>query len=116
MAAGFRFGDLRHSCLIERKSVTHDTTYGTEIISWVPVATTWCSIEDVAPSRSEAVKNGIASAAIQTIVRIRFRTDVDSSMRMTINRPTLTVYQIIAGPSEIGNRQGLEFMVEKYSS
>lgn len=107
---------LRHRCLIERKSVTQDPKYGTEVIAWVTVANAWCSAEDVSPSRSEAVKNGLAIAINQTVVRMRFRTDVDSSMRLTINRPALTVYQIIAGPAEIGNRQGIEFMVERITS
>ena len=114
--ASFRFGDLRHRCLIERKSITQDPQYGTEVITWVTVANTWCSVEDTPPSRSEAVKNGLATGASQTVVRMRWRTDVDSSMRFTINRPALTVYQIIAGPAEIGSRQGIEFMIERYAS
>ena len=114
--ASFKFGDLRHRCLIERKTVAQDAQYGTEVITWVAVATTWCSADDSPPSRSEAVKNGLATGANQTVVRMRWRTDVDSSMRLTINRPALTVYQVIAGPSEIDNRKGIEFMVEHYSA
>lgn len=114
--AGFRFGDLRHRCLIERKVTTPDPQYGTPVITWVTVANTWCSVEDVVPSRSEAVKNGLSTGTNQTLLRMRWRTDVDSSMRMTINRPALTVYQIIAGPAEIGNRQGIEFMLERYTT
>lgn len=109
-------GLLRHICLIERKSVTKDPIFGTEVVNWVAVATTRCSADDVAPSRSETVKNGLASGTNQTKVGMRWRTDVDSSMRLTINRPAPTVYQIIAGPAEIGNRKGLEFMCERYTS
>ena len=111
-----RSGDLRHRCLIERKSTTPDPQYGTAVVTWVAVANTWCSADDIAPSRSEAVKNGLSIGTNQTVVRMRWRTDVDSSMRLTINRPAPTVYQIVGGPAELGNRQGVEFVVEKYTS
>ena len=111
-----RSGDLLHRCLIERKSTTPDTQYGTAVVTWVSVGTAWCSAEDIAPSRSEAVKNGLSLGVNQTVVRMRWRTDVDSSMCLTINRPAATVYQIVGGPAELGNRQGVEFVVERYTS
>lgn len=114
--AAFKFGELRHRCLIERKVVTQDPDYGTEVITWQTVATVWANIEDVLPSKSEAVKSGLDTATQQTRVRIRWRDDIDSTMRVTINRPAQTLYQIAAGPAELGSRQGLEFMVEHYSS
>lgn len=109
-------GLMRHRCLIERKVTTPDPQYGNAVVSWVPVANAWCSADDFAPSRSEAIKNGLSLGVNQTIVRMRWRTDVDSSMRLTINRPAPTVYQIVGGPAELGNRQGVEFVVEKYTS
>ncbi len=111
-----QYGSMKHQCLIERKSVTQDATYGTEVITWVAVGTTFASVEDVPPSLSEAVKNGLNVARNQTKVQMRWRTDVDSTMRLTINRPAATLYQIIAGPAEVGNKRAIEFMVERFSS
>ena len=106
----------RHRCLIERKQVTQDPIYGTETITWATLATVWCEVQDVLPSRSEAVKQGLAIATNQSRIRMRFRTDIDSSMRFTINRPAATVYNIISGYAEIGNKNEIEFVVEKATS
>lgn len=114
--AALNLGALRHKCLIERKSVTQDSQFGTEIVTWVTVAETRCSIEDVPPSRAETVANNLAASSQRSIVQMRFRTDVDSSMRFTVNRPASVTYQIIAGPAEIGIREGVEFSVERYTS
>jgi len=108
-----RAADLNHRVLIERKSVTQDAQYGTETVVWATVANLWANVQDVLPSRSEAVKNGLATATSQTRIRMRFRNDLDSSMRMTINRPAPVVYQIISGPAELGRREWMEFVVER---
>lgn len=109
--------NLRHRCLIERPGTTQDATYGTTGATWSTVATVWANVQDVLPSRStETVHAGLANAASRTRVRMRFRTDLDSSMRFTIARPTSTVYQVVAGPAEIGNRKYIEFVVEAFKS
>lgn len=107
---------LDHHICIEQQQATTDPDYGTQTITWVTLATAWAEVQDVLPSRSEAVKNGLATATSQTRVRIRWRQDIDQTMRMTINRPTPTVYQIVSGPAEIGRHEWLEFIVEKSSA
>ena len=109
-------GALNTRCRIEQKSVTQDPTYGTELVTWALLATVWCSLQDELPSKSEAVKQGLALSTQRTRVRMRYRADIDSSMRLVINRPTETVYQIVAGPAVLGNKDALEMFVEKYSS
>jgi len=109
-------GQLNTRCRIEQKSVTQDTDYGTEVVTWPLLAVVWCALQDELPSKSEAVKSGLAIATNRTRVRMRYRTDLDSSMRLVINRPTPTTYQIIGGPSELGNKDGIELFVERYSS
>lgn len=108
-----RAADLNHRVLVEKKTVTTDPDYGTETVTWATVANLWANVQDVLPSRSEAVKNGLATATSQTRIRMRFRTDIDSTMRMTINRPAPVVYQIISGPAELGRREWMEFVVER---
>lgn len=109
-------GPLNTRCRIEQKSVTQDATYGTEVVTWTTVATVWCNVQDELPSRSEAVKQGLAVATQRTRVRMRYRTGLDPSMRLVISRPSETTYQIVSGPAVLGNKDGLEFFVEKYSS
>jgi SPP1 family predicted phage head-tail adaptor len=104
---------------IERKTITKDTTYGAAVESWVSITGTrriWAEVRDVQPSRSEAVQQGLQVATNQTRIRMRYRSDIDSSMRITVHRATDQLYQIVGGPAELGRRVGLEIVAEKYST
>ncbi len=107
---------LNYRCRIEQKSVTQDASYGTEVVTWTVLATRWCSISDMLPSRGEALRNDLAININRSRVRFRHCTDIDSSMRFVIWRPTETVYQIVSGPAERGNKESTEFIVERVSS
>jgi len=109
-------GPLDHRVRIEAKSVAQDPDYGTEIVTWGHLATVWANVQDALPSRAESVTQGLEVAKHQTRVRIRWRGDVDSSMRMVIWRPGPITYQIVGGPAEIGRKEYCEFMVERASS
>ena len=105
--------DLNKRCRIEQRSTTQDSTYGTLTTSWTLLAVVWCQLQDVLPSRSEAVKNGMQVSANQTRFRCRWRSDIDSSMRLTVDG---IIYQIVGGPAELGKREFIECMLERYSS
>ena len=110
-------GQLDHRVRIETKSISQDPDYGTEIVTWVALATVWANVQDAMPSKAEGVVQGLAVAINQTRVRMRWRADVDSSMRMVIYRPGPITYQIVGGPAEVGGRREYcEFMVERLSS
>ena len=122
-----RAGRLDRLITIEKKEVTVDPVYGSELVTWValsylpgspPVAERFAAeIQDALPSRSEAVQQGLAIGRNQTRCRIRWRGDVDSSRRVTLHGDTDQVYQIVGGPAEIdGRKGGLEMVLEKYSS
>ncbi len=119
----------QHNCQIsvERKSITQDANDGTDIIAWVPLVAIagspviaerwWAEVQDTMPSRSEAVKNGLAMARGQTRIRLRYRNDIDSSMRITVHRDSDVVYQIIGGPAQIGGRKSrIEILCEYYTT
>lgn len=77
----------------------------------------WAEVEDVMPSRSEAVRQGLAQARNQTRIRFRWRDDVDSSMRIIVHGDTDVVYSIIGGPAEIaGRKRRIEVMCERYAT
>lgn len=105
--------DLNKRCRIEYKSVKNDPKYGTEQVTWQLLAVVWCNVQDVLPSRAEAIKNGLAVGNKQARLRMRFRKDVDSSMRALIDG---VVYQFISDFAELGQREYLEAMIEKYTS
>lgn len=111
MEAGKRDKRIR----IDRKSVTQDSVYGTDIVQWAELAEVWAEWQDALPSRSEAVRSGLQVATNQSRVRTCFRDDVDSSMRV-VRVDTGLIYQIVGGPAELGRREGLELVVERVSS
>ena len=110
-------GQLDRRVRIETKQTSQDPDYGTEIVTWALLAVVWANVQDAMPSKAEAVVQGLSVAINQTRVRMRWRNDVDSSARMIIYRPNPVTYQIVGGPSEVGDRkQYIEFMVERLSS
>ncbi|WP_137898346.1 head-tail adaptor protein [Sphingomonas sp. 2SG] len=110
--AGLAAGSLDRRIRIERP-VADTTLEGAGSGTWEPVAEVWASVQDALPSRGERLAEGINVAARPARVRMRFRTDVTAAMRFVMGA---RVMQIIAGPAEIGWKDGLEFMVEDYSS
>lgn len=112
-----KIGSLDRRVLIEYPVSGQDPDLGTPVITWTELATIWAEVEDVSPSRSEGVKQGLVTARNQTRIRYRYRTDVTSAMRMTVRGPVDRVLQIIAGPAAIGGRFSLsEVMCESVSS
>ena len=120
-------GKLDRQITIERKSVTSDPNYGTEVITWAPLAVLpgsppvaerfWAEVQDVMPSRSESVLQGLAVARNQTRIRIRWRPDITSAMRVIVHGDADVLYQIVGGPAEIrGRKTMLEMVCERYSS
>lgn len=101
---------------IEQQDTTTDPEYGTPVISWSLVAVLWAEVVDDLPSRSEAVRQGLEVARNRTRIRMDRRTDLDSTMRVVINRPTPTVYQIVGGPADVERGYKTEIVVERYST
>ena len=101
---------------IEQRSVTQDPTYGTDVVTWVPLATVWAQVMDVLPSRQQAeqTRAQLQVATQRSRVRMRYRTDIDSTMRCVIGG---LMHHIVSGPAEIGDRHSLiECIIERYST
>lgn len=104
---------LNSRCKIEKKQVTIDETYGTEVINWVQVGVFWCEIQDVLPSKSESTQSSINIGKKQSRLRIRYTKNLDSSMRVIIGSD---IYQFVSDFAELSDRQYLEVLIEKYTS
>lgn len=123
-----RAGSLDRLITIERKQVTRDPDFGTEIVTWVPLVAAPGSpvvgerfraeVQDALPSRAESVTMGLAVARNQVRVRFRYRDDVDSSMRVLLHGDGADqVLQIVGGPAMVQGRKELtEIVCERISS
>lgn len=113
MGGLLNIADLDRQIDIERPR-SDDAPDGAGSGIWETVAVgVWAQVQDMLPSRGERLADGINVATRPARVRMRFRDDVDASMRFVMGP---RIMRIIAGPAEIGRREGLEIMVEDYTS
>ena len=110
-------GNLSRKISIEFPVYETEDGFGPRLVRWDLLTTCMAEVQDVMPSRSEAVRQGLAQARNQTRIRIRWRGDIDSTMRIVLHGDTDKVLQIIGGPAEIGGRKvALEMVCELYST
>jgi head-tail adaptor len=119
---------LNRLITIEVPPTSQDSTYGTATGAWTALAYLagsplvaekfWAEVQDVMPSRSESARQGLVVGKKQSRVRIRWRDDVTSAMRVTIHGDTDKVCQIIGGPAEVGGgrKRYLELLIEESTS
>ncbi len=105
--------NLNRRCRVEYPVKTKDPIQGSIVTTWALKAVVWCNVQDVLPSRSEALKSGLAIGAKQARFRVRYRTDLDSGMRIVLDNIN---YQFISDFAELGNKEYSEAMIEKYTS
>ncbi|MGE8143049.1 phage head closure protein [Novosphingobium sp. NPDC080210] len=102
-------GRLRDRVTIYQRSETQEATYGTKTVAWSALATVWAEVQDILPSRAENAANGIDIARRPARIRMRWRSDIDMTMRIEARGQMM---RIIAGPVELGNREGIEIVAE----
>jgi head-tail adaptor len=108
--------DRRVTIQVNQPSI--DPDYGTSVDNWTTfdgAERIAANVQDVLPSKSEQVKQGIRVATRPARVRIRFMPGVTSDMRVIVHDDADRVCQIVGGPAELGRRQWLEMVVEEYS-
>jgi len=114
MAANLlRAGRLDTRVTILDRADQIDPVFRSAVVAWAPLATVWAQVTDILPSRSEKIAEGISITNRPCRVRMRYRADVHSGMRLSIKG---RIYSIIGGPAELGRRQGLELVVEVLST
>lgn len=72
--------------------------------------------QDELPSNSESVTNGLQMAYKPARLRIRYRPDITSDMRIIMHDENDKLYEISGGPAEIGRREWTEVTIREYSS
>lgn len=106
-------GTLDRRVTILTRAETVDPTYGTQTVTWTPLATVWANVRDMVPSRGERLADGVEIANRPCRVRMRYRADVTSAMRLQIGSRQL---RIITQPAELGRREGIELIAEELTT
>lgn len=118
---------VRRQVTIEYPTVTKDTTTQAPVTAWAPLVSGddspdagerfWAMVRDVAPSRSETVRQGLQQWRQQSQVRLRWRDDVTSAMRVRLHGDgTDTLLRIVGGPADVsGRKRMIEMVCERFS-
>jgi SPP1 family predicted phage head-tail adaptor len=113
-----RGGALDRRITIQRPAVVVDPVYGPQDSGWedlLPVRIPANKKDDL-PGNTESVQNGLRLSNSPARIRIRYRNDITSDMRVIVHDENDRIYQISSTPAEIGRREWLEFTVARYSS
>jgi SPP1 family predicted phage head-tail adaptor len=111
-----KIGTLDRRVTIEQKSVARDGNFGSEVVSWVTLASVWAGMTeplDVKLGGAEKVADHERVLVRQVRVRIRYRSDVTSAMRVNDTYRS-RILQIVS-MAEVGRREALDLMCEAYS-
>jgi head-tail adaptor len=94
---------------------------------WQEVITVFATVTDFLPSRAEQLADGIDMAARPARILTRWQPGITPAMRIVMGSLDAAddadpppadrrVFQIVAGPAEIGRRVGLEMIATEYST
>lgn len=116
MARLIRADALDRRITFQAATATQDPATGAYVYGWDDIAvcpTVWAQVRDVLSGSGEGIEDGIAMARRRVRIRIRYRSDITSDMRIMHDGRKL---RIIAPPAEIGRRRGLEIIGEVLST
>lgn len=102
-------GRLRNRVTLQRQTSGQDEI-GQPITTWSDVDSIWADIRHV--SGIETVKSGAIASIVKVSVRIRYRSDVDSGMRILGGA---TAYNISAILPDTSKKQYLDLVCEVVS-
>lgn len=95
---------------------TRDGQFNTAQKDFVPIAALTdvaANVQDLLPSRSEQISDGIDIRRRPCRIRFRWRSDVLPTMRVRYGNREL---EIISGPVDLGRRETLEMVCEEVST
>jgi len=102
-----RAGPLRHRVTIEQKNPTRDT-HGGEVPGWTTLATVWAAVEFLQGREYFDAQQIQAQANVR--VRLRYRSDVTSDMRVVWDSRN---FLIVAPPMEDSKRRELVLLCQE---
>ena len=104
-------GQLDERVTISSRTATKDPQFGTTTYEWSDLATVYADVYEVMGGEDWA--QGLDTAKRPISVQIRYRDDLDSTMRLTWRGQP---YRIVRGPAELGRREGIRIVAERQST
>lgn len=108
-------GALNDRIRVEQRTEARDARTNEVTLTWALLAELWADIEDILPDHDEAKTDGIVLSSRPAKVKTRFYAILNSNMRF-INLRDNRVLTIVSGPAEIGNKDGMLWMCNTFST
>lgn len=99
-----RAGRLDRLITIEQPIESTDPSYGAPIQTWATLAQVWAQVKPVRGSEYFAAQQ--MNARVDTVFKIRYRSDLTTKMRISYGGELYDIQSII----ELGRNDGLELM------
>lgn len=111
-------GDLdKEVRLLAHVVIGRDPDYNTEVKEWREFASAWAQVQDVLPSRSDKIEDAVQVNERPARLRMRYMAGVRADMRVVVlgvdGEPD-RVCEIVAGPAELGRRDGIELLIKDF--
>jgi len=108
-------GKLDRYIRIEKKTVTKDENYGSEIISWDTYKECWANVQDITTRMQESTNSDLRLLKQPCKVLVRYDPGINATMRIVMLDRDNRILQIVTKPAEIGRKEAMEFTAEDYS-
>ena len=89
--------------------------FNTPSTEWQLVCEEWIEVQDMVPSRGERIAEGVNISARPCRIRMLFRDDITSGMRVKLPDEGNRMLHLVTEPAELGFREGLEIVAEQLS-
>ena len=103
---------LNRIVTLQRKVVTRDTTYGSEIVSWADIDTVWAHVRQTGASKNFENDANRNIALRNSTIRIQWRNDVRETSRVVYD----SLLWDIKGIAEIGRLHYLDLICQTDAS
>jgi SPP1 family predicted phage head-tail adaptor len=105
-----RAGPLRTRVVIQQQSTVQDAL-GQHSIDWTTYATLWADVKH--SSGIETMKAGAEASIVRASIRIRYRNDITSAMRVTHDT---TTYNIIAVLPDVAKHEYTDLVCQIFDA
>lgn len=110
--AEFDPGRFKDRVTILQPGRASSAKYGSSTVTFSELATVWAEVRDMLPSRAERISEGLEISRRPCRVRMRWRADVRTDMRLRFRGADLRIVAL----AEIGRREVLEVVAEQLST
>jgi SPP1 family predicted phage head-tail adaptor len=109
-------GILDRRVRVERKTVSQDPDYGSQVETWATYVETWASIQDITTNNQERTNSDLRQLTRPCRVKMRYFPDIDPTMRLVVLDRGERILSIVSKPAELGRKDGIEFMCQEFET